>query len=94
MALSYAAGRGRIPGELLDRLQAKSADIAGVAYSLELHAGVARAHASVLKDLGCTVRTVHRHSVRIHKGKVIRTKPRPGTYPARTLVKLVVSSGL
>jgi hypothetical protein len=48
---------------------------------------------TVLKDLGCKVRSSKAHSKGIKKGNVIKTKPGPGTKPFGTTVKLVVSSG-
>ncbi len=48
---------------------------------------------TVLKDLGCKVKMSHRHSNNVRRGNVIKSKPGPGKHPARTTVKLVVSSG-
>jgi hypothetical protein len=46
----------------------------------------------VLKDLGCKVKVKHKHS-RVHKGDVIGTSPRAGTYAHGTTVTLKVSLG-
>jgi hypothetical protein len=48
---------------------------------------------TVLRDLGCKVRTTHQRSARVRRGEVIRTRPGPGSHPRGTTVKLIVSSG-
>ncbi len=48
---------------------------------------------TVLKDLGCKVKTTKAHSKSVHKGNVIKTTPGSGTHPFGTTVKVQVSSG-
>jgi Domain of unknown function DUF11/PASTA domain len=48
---------------------------------------------TVLKDLGCKVKTTKAHSKSVRKGNVIKTKPGAGTHPFGTTVKLQLSSG-
>jgi hypothetical protein len=48
---------------------------------------------TLLKDLGCQVRTRHAHSKSVRKGSVVKTKPGPGSYAYQRTVMLVVSSG-
>jgi Domain of unknown function DUF11/PASTA domain len=48
---------------------------------------------TVLKDLGCKVKTSKAHSKSVRKGNVIKTKPGAGTHPFGTTVKVQVSSG-
>jgi hypothetical protein len=47
---------------------------------------------TVLGELGCKVKTKHKHSS-VHKGDVIGTSPGPGTYAYRRTVTLKVSAG-
>jgi Domain of unknown function DUF11/PASTA domain len=48
----------------------------------------------VLKLLGCKVgKTRKAHSTSVHKGLVVKTSPKAGTYPAGKTVRLTVSSG-
>jgi uncharacterized repeat protein (TIGR01451 family) len=48
---------------------------------------------TLLKDLGCKVRTGKTHSKSVKKGLVVRTKPGKGVQPYQTKVTLIVSSG-
>jgi uncharacterized repeat protein (TIGR01451 family) len=48
---------------------------------------------TVLKDLGCKVKTTKAHSSSVRKGSVLKTKPGPGTYSYHKLITLVISSG-
>jgi Domain of unknown function DUF11/PASTA domain len=48
---------------------------------------------TVLKDLGCKVKTTKAHSKSVRKGNVIKTTPGAGTHPFGTTVRVEVSTG-
>ena len=58
-----------------------------------LRKAASRLAGTVLRDLGCEVKTTHAHSKTVHKGNVIKTSPGAGTYPFGSTVILQVSSG-
>lgn len=58
-----------------------------------LRGAASRLAGTVLRDLGCEVKTTHAHSKTVHKGNVIKTSPGAGTHPFGSTVTLQVSSG-
>lgn len=58
-----------------------------------LRGAPSRLAGTVLRDLGCKVKTTHAHSKTVQKGQIIKTSPGAGTHPFATTVTLQVSSG-
>ncbi len=70
-----------------------SASASGACVVPNLKGASSKLAKTVLKDLGCKVKTTRQHSRHVRKGDVIKTKPGAGTHRAQTTVKVVVSSG-
>ncbi len=70
-----------------------SASASGACVVPNLKGASSKLAKTVLKDLGCKVKTTRQRSRHVRKGDVIKTKPGTGTHPAQTTVKVVVSSG-
>ena len=48
---------------------------------------------TVLKDLGCRVKTTRAHAQSVHRGSVVRTDPGAGSYARHKTIRLIISTG-